>query len=59
MWCKTFGIKSPKESGVTGDEVGELFKKGRYLDIARYCVGDLRATRELLFCWEKYIKFSA
>jgi len=58
MWCRAFGIKSPKEGGISGDEVKELFKAGRYLDIAKYCVGDLRATRELLFYWENYIKFS-
>src|SRR4030043_1167216 len=58
MWCKTFGIKSPKEDGITGDEVKELFKAGKYLDIARYCIGDLRATRELLYYWENYIKYS-
>ncbi len=58
MWCRTFGIKSPKEGGITGDDVKELFKAGRYLDIARYCIGDLRATRELLYYWENYIKFS-
>jgi len=58
MWCRTFGIKSPKESGITGDDVKGLFKTGRYLDIARYCIGDLKATRELLYYWENYIKFS-
>jgi hypothetical protein len=58
MWCRTFGIKSPKEDGITGDEVKGLFKAGRHLDIARYCVGDLRATKELLHYWENYIKFS-
>jgi len=58
MWCRVFGIKSPKEGGITGDEIKDLFKSGRYLDIARYCVGDLRATRELLFYWENFIKFS-
>ncbi|MEW6002932.1 MAG: ribonuclease H-like domain-containing protein [Nitrospirota bacterium] len=58
MWCRAFGIKSPKEGGITGDAVKELFKARRYLDIAKYCVGDLRATRELLLCWENYIKFS-
>lgn len=55
MWCRTFGIKSPKED-FTGYEVKELFSNGKYLDIARYCVRDLRATRELLFRWESYIK---
>lgn len=58
MWCRTFGIKSPKESGITGDEVKGLFKAGRYLDIARYCMGDIRATKELLFYWENFIKFA-
>ncbi|MEW6419011.1 MAG: ribonuclease H-like domain-containing protein [Nitrospirota bacterium] len=58
MWCRAFGIKSPKESGITGYEVKDLFKAGRYIDIARYCVGDLWATRELLSYWENYIRFS-
>ncbi len=58
MWCKAFGIKSPKEEGVTGYEVPELFKEQQYLTIARYCVGDLYATKELFEYWEKYVKFS-
>jgi DNA polymerase elongation subunit (family B) len=58
MWCRTFGIKSPKQSGMTGYDVKEFFKKGRCLDIARYCAGDLFATRELLYYWENYIKFT-
>lgn len=58
MWCRAFGIKSPKEGGITGYEVKDLFKAGRYLDIAKYCIGDLRATKELLNYWESYIRFS-
>jgi DNA polymerase elongation subunit (family B) len=58
MWCRAFGIKSPKEGGITGYEVKDLFRASRYIDIARYCVGDLRATRELLSYWENYIRFS-
>jgi len=58
MWCRAFGIKSPKESGVTGYEVKDLYKAGRCLDIAKYCVGDLIATGELFTYWEKYIRFS-
>jgi len=58
MWCRTFGIKTPKGDGITGYEVKDLFKAGRYIDIAKYCVGDLRATRELLSYWENYIRFS-
>ncbi|HYA26479.1 MAG TPA: ribonuclease H-like domain-containing protein [Thermodesulfovibrionales bacterium] len=59
MWCRTYGIKSPKSEGITGYEVKGLFTSGRYIDIAKYCLGDLRATRELLGYWENYIRFSA
>lgn len=58
MWCRTFGIKSPKSEGVTGYEVKDLYKAGRYLDIARYCAGDLKATAELLSVWHTYIRIS-
>lgn len=59
MWCRTFGIKSPKEEGITGYEVRDLYKSGKHIDIARYCAGDLRATSELLSIWEKYIRYSS
>lgn len=55
MWCKAMGIESPK-SEITGYEVGEIYRAGRYLDIARYCAKDLWATKELLHIWENYIK---
>lgn len=55
MWCQALGIKSPKEEGVTGNDVGRLFKEKKYLDIATYCAGDLWATKELANYWEKYI----
>ncbi len=58
MWCKTFGIKSPKEEGITGYDIKDLFRNKRYVDIARYCFGDIKATKELLFNWEKYIRFN-
>ncbi|HWR89167.1 MAG TPA: ribonuclease H-like domain-containing protein [Dissulfurispiraceae bacterium] len=57
MWCRTFSIRSPKESGITGYQVKDLFRSGRSADIARYCAGDLEATKELLLVWEKYIRF--
>ncbi len=57
MWCRAFGIKSPKEEGITGYDVKSLFLEKRYLDIARYCTGDLKATKELYNCWERYIRF--
>jgi 3'-5' exonuclease len=58
MWCKTFGIKSPKSEGITGYDVKDLFASGRYSDIAKYCFGDIVATKELLACWEHYLRFS-
>ena len=56
MWCQAFGIDSPKDKGVTGDDVGRLFKEKKYLDIAQYCAGDLWATKDLFNYWDKYIK---
>lgn len=57
LWCRAFGIESPKASGVTGDDVKALFDAGKYEDIARYNAGDLRATRELYHAWKKYMAF--
>jgi len=55
LWTRAFGIKSPKSEGVTGDDVRDLFKRKKYLDIARYNVGDLVATKELYRKWETYL----
>ncbi len=55
LWCQAFGIESPKAKGVTGDDVRRLFKEEKYLDIARYCFGDLKATEQLFAYWDKYI----
>lgn len=55
LWSNLFGIKSPKADGVTGDDVGRLFKEKKFLDIARYNAGDLRATKELYEKWSKYL----
>lgn len=56
LWCRAFGIESPKAGGVTGDDVRELFEAKRYKDIARYNVRDIVATRDLFVKWEKYIR---
>jgi DNA polymerase elongation subunit (family B) len=57
LWCRAFGIESPKTSGVTGDDVKRLFVERRFEDIARYNAGDLRATRELYHRWREYLSF--
>ncbi len=55
FWTKAFGIKSPKEEGITGDDIGPLYKEGKLLEIAKYNLGDLKATKELYEKWEKYL----
>lgn len=57
LWSRAFGIKSPKAEGITGDDVGKLFKEKKFLEIAKYNVGDLIATKELYSRWEKFVKF--
>src|SRR3989344_4328732 len=57
MWCRAFGIKSPKADGVSGDDVGGLFRNKEFKKIAEYNVGDLRATRDLYRYWNEYMRF--
>ena len=57
FYAKAFGIKSPKADGVDGSMVGDLYKAGKYMEIARYCFRDLVATKELYDYWDKYLRF--
>lgn len=57
MWCRAFGIKSPKADGISGDDVGALFKDKQYEKIAEYNIGDLKATAELYTYWNDYMRF--
>ncbi|OGF82306.1 hypothetical protein A3B18_03125 [Candidatus Giovannonibacteria bacterium RIFCSPLOWO2_01_FULL_46_13] len=57
MISRAFGIKSPKDSGIKGEDVGRLFKEKRFEDIARYNAGDLYATRDLYTAWKEYLHF--
>ena len=57
LWSRAFGIKSPKADGVSGDDVASLFKEKKFLEIAKYNVGDLIATKQLYEYWEKFMKF--
>src|SRR5690606_24497593 len=41
MACQAFGIKSPKEGGMDGSQVGEAYAQGRYKEIAEYCLADV------------------
>jgi len=55
FWAKAFGIKSPKEQGITGNDIGPLYKEGKLLEIAKYNLGDLKATKELYEKWNQYL----
>ncbi len=57
FYAKSFGIKSSKDEGVDGSMVGEMYKEGKFLDIARYCVRDLHTTKDLYEYWDKYLRF--
>lgn len=56
LYCRAFGIKSPKAEGITGDDISRLYKEGGYKAIARYNSWDLTATHELYKIWRDYIK---
>jgi len=56
LYCQALGIKSPKAEGITGDDVGRLFKEKRYKEIAQYNSWDLIATKELYEIWQEYVR---
>jgi len=53
FYCKAFGIPSPKAEGVTGMDVSDLAKAGRFREIAEYCVRDVAATVQLYRVWKE------
>ncbi len=55
LWSRLFGIKSPKDGEISGDEVARFFKDKKYLEIAKYNLGDLKATKELYEKWNQYL----
>ena len=46
-WCRRFGITSPKEEGLDGSRVQEVYEAGGLDQIVEYCVRDVQATAEL------------
>jgi DNA polymerase elongation subunit (family B) len=53
FYCKVFGLESPKSHGVTGMDVNRLLAEGRFQEIAKYCLRDVRATVELYQIWQQ------
>lgn len=46
FWCRQIGVESPKKD-LEGSEVGQAYRAGKIEKIARYCLGDARATARL------------
>jgi len=55
FYCRSLGIQSPKIKGISGEKVNQYFKEGKFLEIARYCLADVVATKELYQRWSEYI----
>ena len=50
-----FGVPSPK-TGITGKNVSEYFKAGKLDEIAKYCLGDCKATGQLFQKLKNYYR---
>lgn len=55
FYCKALGIPSPKSRGITGLDLGPLYREGRFKEIAEYCLGDVEATAELFRRWDAFL----
>ena len=54
--AQAFGIETPK-NGMDGKEVPRAFEDKRYKEIARYCMADVVATKEVFEKWKMYLEF--
>ena len=57
LYCRAFGIESPKIGGVQGDDVAGLFKNKEFVNIARYNRRDLFATLGVYDHWRNFLEF--
>jgi len=46
---QALGIPSPKESGVDGLGIYDLYQQGRHEEIAQYCLQDVKCAREVFY----------
>lgn len=51
LFCRAYGIESPKSHGVEGDDVARLFLEEQYREIAQYNAAAVRATTLLYERW--------
>lgn len=59
MICKAFGVENPKEAGVSGSAVSELFDKMEYNTIADYVSRDAYSTSRLYQIWKEFMSGEA
>ena len=57
FYTRAFGIHSPKSEGVDGSMVGQMYRDGKDIEIAEYCMRDITATWELFLVWNNYLKY--
>jgi len=55
MLCKAFGIENPKEAGVHGGDVNELFDNKDFQKIADYVARDAYSTCQLYLIWKEFM----
>lgn len=55
LFCRAYGIQSPKIGGVYGDDIAELFARKKFRDIALYNTRDVTATVLLYQKWQEYL----
>ncbi len=55
VMCQLLNIKNPKDEGVSGLAINDLFEQQEYKQIAEYCMRDVIATAELYERVKDYI----
>lgn len=55
LFCRAYGIDSPKSHGVRGDDVAALYRERKFREIAVYNTHDLLATALLYEKWRTYL----
>ncbi|MBI2462977.1 MAG: ribonuclease H-like domain-containing protein [Candidatus Spechtbacteria bacterium] len=56
---QAFGVESPKGGGMEGKMVPRAFREEKYLEIARYCIQDVYATKRVFDIWDENLNFES
>jgi len=55
LYCRAYGIKSPKTQSLNGGEIASLFTQKKFKTIAQYAADDITATAALYEKWLSYL----